>query len=201
MTIFTYCCKFVVVSWYLHIDLPAGSQSDKFCSLSISCISYSCSFSESLKKAGSPSPLSMFFNEVQVLILVVLGCVTYYHEYDFPRDQMKTLTLICAQTQSAYLLHFKQETKVERQNLHFCLIYYWWTVWKSWNKFSIECGRDDNTPECDIREHFHTKEYPNTFVSKKIHKQMSEFIHIIFLTRTNVRMNICIENCANIQIY
>ena len=44
------------------------------------------------------------------------------------------------------------------------------------------------TPECDIRENVHTNEYPNIFV-------------LIFLTRTNVRISIRIENCMNIRIF
>ena len=36
---------------------------------------------------------------------------------------------------------------------------------------------------------------------KKLHKWMSENIRIEKLTRTNVRINICIENCKYIQIF
>ena len=32
----------------------------------------------------------------------------------------------------------------------------------------------------------------------KLHKRMSEYIHIKFLTQTKVRLNICIENYTNI---
>ena len=55
--------------------------------------------------------------------------------------------------------------------------------------------------ECDIRKNFDTNEYPNIFVSKNLHEWMSEYIHIKNLTRTNVRINIRIENCTNIRIY
>ena len=55
--------------------------------------------------------------------------------------------------------------------------------------------------ECDIRKNFDTNEYPNIFVSKNLHEWMSEYIRIKNLTRTNVRINICIENCMNIRIY
>ena len=56
-------------------------------------------------------------------------------------------------------------------------------------------------PECDIREYFEKNEYPNIFVSENLHEQMSEYIHIKNLTQTNVRIDICFENCANIRIY
>ena len=52
--------------------------------------------------------------------------------------------------------------------------------------------------ECDIREHFDTNEYSNIFESNNLHEQMSDYFHIKNLTRTNVRINIRIENCANI---
>ena len=53
--------------------------------------------------------------------------------------------------------------------------------------------------ECDIRENFDTNKCPNIFVSKK--NYMNEYLNIfilIFLTRTNVRISIRIENCMNI---
>ena len=56
-------------------------------------------------------------------------------------------------------------------------------------------------PECDIRKNFDTNECPNIFVSTKLHEWISEYIHIDFLTRTNVRIIIRIENCTNIRIY
>ena len=43
--------------------------------------------------------------------------------------------------------------------------------------------------------------YPNIFVSKNLHEQISEYIHLKFLTQTNVRLDIGIGNCANIRIY
>ena len=55
--------------------------------------------------------------------------------------------------------------------------------------------------ECGIRENFNTNEYPNIFVSKNLHERMSEFIRAQNLTQTNVRINICIENCTNIRIF
>ena len=55
--------------------------------------------------------------------------------------------------------------------------------------------------ECDIRENFDTNEYQDIFVSKNLHERMSEYIHIKNLTRTNVQIDIGIENCANNRIY
>ena len=46
---------------------------------------------------------------------------------------------------------------------------------------------------------FLMNEYPNMFVSTKLYKRMSEYVNN--LTRTNVRINICIENCTKNQIY
>ena len=55
--------------------------------------------------------------------------------------------------------------------------------------------------ECDLRENFASNKYTNIFVSKKLHERMSEYLRMKNLTRTNVRINICIENGTNIQIY
>ena len=66
---------------------------------------------------------------------------------------------------------------------------------------SINTKMTVNTSECDIRETIYTNEYPNIFVSKDLHERISEYICIKNLTRTNVRINICIENCTNIRIY
>ena len=55
-------------------------------------------------------------------------------------------------------------------------------------------------PKCDIPENFATNEYPNIFVSTNLHEWMSEYIHVKSLTWTNVRINIFIENCANIRM-
>ena len=55
--------------------------------------------------------------------------------------------------------------------------------------------------ECGIRENFDANEYPKIFVSKNLHERISEYIRIKNFTRTNVRINICIENCMNIQIF
>ena len=52
--------------------------------------------------------------------------------------------------------------------------------------------------ECDIRIDFDTNEYPNIFVSRKLHERISEYIRIKILIRTNIRINIWIEN---IRIY
>ena len=38
--------------------------------------------------------------------------------------------------------------------------------------------RAKSTPECDIRMDFDTNEYPNIFVSRKWHKQISEYIRM-----------------------
>ena len=54
--------------------------------------------------------------------------------------------------------------------------------------------------ECDIRENFDINEYPNIFLYKNLPERISEYIHIKNLTRTNVRINVCIENCANIRL-
>ena len=54
-----------------------------------------------------------------------------------------------------------------------------------WSYFSCQY---EPGPECDIREHFDTNEYPNIFVSKN-------------LTQTNVRISIRNENCMNIRIF
>ena len=72
-----------------------------------------------------------------------------------------------------------------------------------WHSFQTKT-KAENIPfraECDIRENFDTNECPNIFVSTKLHEWISEYIHIIFLTRTNVRISIRIENCTNIRIY
>ena len=55
-----------------------------------------------------------------------------------------------------------------------------------------------NSPECDIRENFNTNKYPNIFISKNY---LNEYISITNSTQTNVRINICIENCMNIRIF
>ena len=55
--------------------------------------------------------------------------------------------------------------------------------------------------ECVIREYFDTNEYPNIFESKNLDERMSEYIHMENFTGTNVRINILIENCANIRIH
>ena len=61
-------------------------------------------------------------------------------------------------------------------------------------------NKDSSISECGIRENFNTNKYPNIFVSKNLHERMSELIRAQNLTRTNVRINIRIENCTNIQI-
>ena len=43
-------------------------------------------------------------------------------------------------------------------------------------------------PECDICMDFDTNEYPNIFVPRKWHEQISKYICIIFLTQTNIRI-------------
>ena len=48
--------------------------------------------------------------------------------------------------------------------------------------------------ECDIRFFFHTNKYPNKFVSKKLRERIYEYICIKNLTRTNVGIDIRIEN-------
>ena len=58
-----------------------------------------------------------------------------------------------------------------------------------------------NKPECDIRKNFDTNEYLNIFALKNLHERIFEYIRITNLTRTNVQINICIENCTNIRIY
>ena len=63
---------------------------------------------------------------------------------------------------------------------------------------SINTKMTVNTSECDIRETIYTNEYPNIFVSKDLHERISEYICIKNLTRTNVRINICIEKYMNI---
>jgi len=56
--------------------------------------------------------------------------------------------------------------------------------------------------ECDIRENFDTNKYPNIFVSKNLPERISEYIHNFFLTRTNVRINICIKKlCGYLNIF
>ena len=55
--------------------------------------------------------------------------------------------------------------------------------------------------ECDIRIDFDTNEYPNIFVSRKRYERMSEYICIKRNDTNMIRMNICIENDTNIQIF
>ena len=54
---------------------------------------------------------------------------------------------------------------------------------------------------CYIRKNFDTNKYPNIFVSTNLHERMFEYIRIKNLTRTNVRINIRIENLINIRRY
>ena len=62
-------------------------------------------------------------------------------------------------------------------------------------------GQKGFRAECDIRKIFDTNEYPNIFASKNLHERISEYIRITNLTRTNIRINICIENNTNIRIF
>ena len=55
--------------------------------------------------------------------------------------------------------------------------------------------------KCDIRENFDTNKYQNILVSKNLHQRMFEHIRAQNVTPMNVWINICIENCMNIQIF
>ena len=57
-----------------------------------------------------------------------------------------------------------------------------------WQKSILVIFFTASAPECDIRQNLDSNEYPNIFVSNFWLKWISEYIRIIFLTRTNIRI-------------
>ena len=74
-------------------------------------------------------------------------------------------------------------------------------IFDGWSSSGLLMVYQWSTTECDIRKNFDTNEYPNIFVSKNLHEWMFEYIRMKNLTRTNVRINIRIENCTNIKMF